>query len=306
VEVARLVAQPLQGVDRLDDRLDALRIGVRLQQHLRHAPGDRQLVAHVVPEHPVEDGDPPHPVPAVGDVAQNPDGPVRFTVRFQGRLQAQLAQPPPVVRRPEHHLHRFPVPAPLGYGPVDMALDHRPLRVREQVRQFVPGEHDQLVVRPDDAKVGIQPEDRVRCRLHDRLELLQLALPLNAVGHVALEAEVVRERVTVVDRRQRQLVPERLAVRPVVLQHQALRFARVDRGSNPLDGLELRSLALEEPAVPTADALRVVAGDRLERRVGVHDRTVGTIHVGDHDPLVGRVHRAPVELRAAPRAPVAR
>ena len=90
-------------------------------------------------------------------------------------------------------------------------------------------------------------------------------------------------------RRDRQAIPERRPILPVVQELHDARALRVEGGPNRRHIVGVGEGPLEEPAVAAEDFVGRVAGHPLEAFVHIDKRLVGEAGVGDGDALGGDV-----------------
>ena len=123
---------------------------------------------------------------------------------------------------------------------------------------------------------------------------------LLARGHVALEAEIVRDPSRPVgDGDDTEAVPERRPVRAVVAHVDLDGPVVLDGRAYPFDRLAVGVFPLEKPHITTQTLPLVVAGDRFEAGVGVDERVVRATGVGDGDADGRLVHRPVFEPELA-------
>ena len=121
------------------------------------------------------------------------------------------------------------------------------------------------------------------------LHLSELLLQIPTRRHVGLNAHEVREATSrIVDRGNREFIPESCSILSAVEQLDGARLPKPDRITQAHDRRGIGIGTLEKAAVQANRIARFVAGDALEPRADVDDRIVGQIRVGDDDALTRR------------------
>jgi hypothetical protein len=81
------------------------------------------------------------------------------------------------------------------------------------------------------------------------------------------------------------LVPEQRAVRAIVADEHASRFASLDRLAHALTRLLVSVVALEDAQVGAQNRRDRIAAELRERAVGIDHRAVGSLRIANHDAL---------------------
>ncbi len=156
------------------------------------------------------------------------------------------------------------------------------VQIDEQYRQaaVIAARGDQRLAEAILEQVAVgKPGQRIVIGLALKLALMGLAL-----GDVVLDADKMRDLAAFVSHwRDQQLVPEQAAVLAVIAQQHTPFALLADGLAQFLNPGLVSILVLQEIAVAPQRLLRGIAGNALERRVGVDQRIARHFSVGDED-----------------------
>ena len=116
--------------------------------------------------------------------------------------------------------------------------------------------------------------------------LRQALSVLQALAGVAVVADEVSDASRCIAHRLDDcLVPEQRAVRAIVADEHASRFASLDRLAHALTRLLVSVVALEDAQVGAQNRRDRIAAELRERAVGIDHRAVGSLRIANHDAL---------------------